>query len=381
MTWPMVALGEVMALDLDPHPVEAGSSYPNIGIYSFGRGTFVKPAIEAASTSASTLYRIRTGQIIYSRLFAFEGAYAAVPAEHDGMFVSNEFPTFTVDACRADPRYVGWLFRWQETWRALRLGAVGMGDRRQRVHPDRILAFRVALPPISVQRSIVDRLEAALKATDRLSDLQNGIRKDLAALIVRANETLQAGPVSLSEALLLDENRVSLVPDISYTQVGIRGFGGGLFRKGGVTAAETTYRHFNRLHAGQFVVSQVKGWEGAVAVCDDDHAGLFASPEYRTFRCDPSVLRPTYFAYLCRTSWFHAKLAPATRGQGARRERLRPEMLMALSIPLPPVDIQARLERIFARIDAASTASSAEDIEHLLPAMLHQAFGDSARTV
>ena len=109
MTWPMVTLGEVMSLDLDPHPVEAERAYPNVGIYSFGRGTFAKPPIDAASTSASRLYRIRKGQIVYSRLFAFEGAYASVPAEHDGMFVSNEFPTFTVDANRAEPAYIGWL--------------------------------------------------------------------------------------------------------------------------------------------------------------------------------------------------------------------------------------------------------------------------------
>lgn len=92
MTGQEVALGDVMALDLDPYRVEAGKTYPNIGIYSFGRGTFGKSAIDAAETSASTLYRVRAGQIIYSRLFAFEGAYASVPTEHEGAFVSNEFP-------------------------------------------------------------------------------------------------------------------------------------------------------------------------------------------------------------------------------------------------------------------------------------------------
>lgn len=223
-------------------------------------------------------------------------------------------------------------------------------------------------------------MDAAAAAVERIQVLQGSILEDLSALVVRANQSYEARSISLGGALMLDEDRVTLIPDISYPQVGIRGFGGGLFRKGGVTAADTTYRHFNQLHAGQFVVSQVKGWEGAVAVCDDTHAGLFASPEYRTFRCDPAVLRSTYFAYLCRTSWFHATLAPATRGQGARRERLRPEMLMAVSIPLPPVDVQKNLEHIFARVSAATSASSANDLDHLLPAMLHDAFGGGAPT-
>ena len=57
-----------------------------------GRGVFDKPPIEGTRTSAKTLYRIRSRQFIYSRLFAFEGAYAAVPPRCDGRYVSNEFP-------------------------------------------------------------------------------------------------------------------------------------------------------------------------------------------------------------------------------------------------------------------------------------------------
>lgn len=46
----------------------------------------------------------------------------------------------------------------------------------------------------------------------------------------------------------------------SYPQVGVRGFGGGLFSKAAVSGTETTYRTFNRLYAGAVVLSQVKGW-------------------------------------------------------------------------------------------------------------------------
>ena len=121
--------------------------------------------------------------------------------------------------------------------------------------------------------------------------------------------------------------------------------------------------------------SQVKGWEGAVAVCGPTHAGFFSSPEYRTFDCRRDRLRSTYLAHLCKLPWFHHCLSGLTRGQGARRERLRPEMLMELRIALPDIKRQAKLEQTLDRIETARIQSAVGELDQLLPAMLNRAFG------
>lgn len=122
-------------------------------------------------------------------------------------------------------------------------------------------------------------------------------------------------------------------------------------------------------------MSQVKGWEGAVAVCDAAFDGMFASPEYRTFRCVPERLRPTYLSHLCSTRGFHEQLAQLTRGQGARRERLRPEMLLDLNVPLPKVEAQALLEASFQRVLLVRREHEKTDLDSLLPSFLADAFG------
>ena len=76
--WQRVALGSVMTPVADRITVAPDGSYPNVGIYSYGRGLFAKPDIEGATTSAKILNRVRAGQFIYSRLFAFEGAYSYI---------------------------------------------------------------------------------------------------------------------------------------------------------------------------------------------------------------------------------------------------------------------------------------------------------------
>lgn len=379
MTWPMVALREILTPAVDRVALLPDQAYAQVTARLWGKGLTLRGTMTGAEIAASHQNRVRAGQFVISKIDARNGAFGVVPQTLDGAVVSNDFPVFDVANKIALTEYVAWVSR-TDWFVALCRRASEGSTNRVRLKQARFLNQHIPLPPVPEQRRIVQRLDAVAAAIERIHNLRCSIHEDLSALVVRTNQSYGARPTLLGDALVLDEDRVTLIPDISYPQIGIRGFGGGLFRKGGVTATDTTYRHFNQLHAGQFVVSQVKGWEGAVAVCDDVHAGLFASPEYRTFRCDPAVLRSAYFGYLCRTSWFHAKLAPATRGQGARRERLRPEMLLAVSIPLPPVDVQEQMERIFARVSAATSASSAKDLGHLLPAMLHQAFGGSAST-
>ena len=156
--WRRYELSEVMTPVADPVSVEADAQYPNMGILSFGRGVFNKAPIDGSRTSAKTLYRIRAGQFIYSRLFAFEGAYAAVPQEFDGRFVSNEFPTFDVDEDIADAQ----LSRRLLPLAADLATARALESRARRSPPARPcrggLGTDRLVPPAAIKDEIVDQL-------------------------------------------------------------------------------------------------------------------------------------------------------------------------------------------------------------------------------
>ena len=176
--WPKARLRDILSEASEACKVSAAETYPNFGIFSFGRGLFKKPPISGAATSAKVLYRVRQGQFIYSRLFAFEGAYGLVGDAFDGYYVSNEYPTFNVDTSQVLPEYLGLYFTWPAAWRALAKKTSGMGNRRRRLQPEQLLAHEVPLPALTEQRRIISEMEA-LKSTERL---QNSAAEDLQAL-------------------------------------------------------------------------------------------------------------------------------------------------------------------------------------------------------
>jgi type I restriction enzyme S subunit len=165
-----------------------------------------------------------------------------------------------------------------------------------------------------------------------------------------------------------------------YPQVGVRGFGGGLFPKLAISGTETSYKTFNRLYTGAIVLSQVKGWEGAIARCPIELDGWFVSPEYRTFRCKPGLASDEYFGELVSTEWFWSRLQEATRGVGARRERTRPEQFLNIELPVPVLADQLRIVEILKRQSPLKFKHAA--IRHanaaLLPATLERLFAGSA---
>ncbi len=144
-------LKAVMVESSERVQVEPQSAYGNLGIYSFGRGVFPKSPISGSKTSASWLHPVKPGQFIYSRLFAFEGAYASVPEDFHNYFVSNEFPSFDVDPSRLSARWLAYHLSTPLRWEAIGAHAQGLGGRRQRVPVPAVLNHEIALPPIEQQ--------------------------------------------------------------------------------------------------------------------------------------------------------------------------------------------------------------------------------------
>lgn len=186
--WIKGCLGDVLHLATDPISVKPEQSYPNVGVLNFARGLFAKPPIEGVTTSATTLYRVRAGQFVYSRLFAFEGAYAVVEKQHDGAFVSNEFPTFDINPEYASPSFLYAYFRSPGVWESIARGSKGLGDRRQRVKPDQVLNHQLWLPP----RRQLDLLAASVPVVVGLRSRHAAIREANTALLPATLERLFA---------------------------------------------------------------------------------------------------------------------------------------------------------------------------------------------
>jgi len=153
-------------------PVVETQSYRFVGVRSFAGGCFDAGEKLGSETRYSTLNAVVTGDFVYPKLMAWEGAFARVPEAFDGWVVSPEFCTFVIDTSTADPLYVDYFFRRPESWEEVAGRSIGTNVRRRRLYPDDFLAKEIRLPDIAEQRRIAARLERVLDVVKRLEEAQ-----------------------------------------------------------------------------------------------------------------------------------------------------------------------------------------------------------------
>ena len=374
--WPLVPLVDVLTRNDKLVTLLPAQQYRDVTIRLWGKGVVLRQIIYGADITSQRRSQVSQEQFILSRIYARNGAMGLVPTELDGAVVTNDFPTFNVNRERLLPAFLGWLCRTSAFVDTCRSASEGTTNR-VRLKEERFMKQEIRLPTVKEQQRIVGRIVSLFGKIEEVSELRHQINVKLTALKASLHFALSKGrQVQMDRLVVLEEVRVTVSPTEFYPQIGIRGFGGELFAKPALPGSETQYRHFNRLSTGHLVLSQVKGWEGAIAVCTSEFDGFFASPEYRTFRCIEENCDPEYLDVLVRSSWFRKLLQNATHGQGARRERTRPEQFAELVLSMPEIEDQqkaVRMLRSLNRIDAFAPHLTATN-NAMLPSILDSAF-------
>ncbi len=351
--------------------------YRFAGTYSFGRGIFAGETKQGSTFQLPKVQRVKADDFIYCKIMAWEGAFGVAPKAVEGCVLSGAFVVYEIDRTKLEPSFIDYYFKMRNVWKLIGSQSTGTNIRRRSLHPDQLEKATIPLPPLPEQRRIVAKIEELVAKMDEIQDLRETVDKSILSFTLSLHKRLSGSHiVKIGELIELSEDRQEIKAENDYPQIGIRGFGGGLFPKAASHGSETTYRYFNRLKADQIVLSQVKGWEGAIAVCPPEMEGYYASPEYRTFSCKCGDCDPAYMSFLVRTPWFHGMLAGATRGQGARRERTRPELFLSLTMPMPEYREQQWASRILQRLHKIPPyhSQTAAELDALLPSILDQAF-------
>jgi type I restriction enzyme, S subunit len=372
--YPVRPLGDALARVRQSTSVAESESYRITGIYSFGKGLINRNTIQGSETAYKYLTPLRTGQLVMSKLNAWEGALSVATSDFDGTYVSPEYPVFEIDQESADADYIRHLVSWPALWE--RLTPRGSMVRRKRTAPETLLATLVPLPGVAEQLRVAARISAITDDLDQifqLRDRSQRLSEEYINVTLRnIHENVQLGTV-LTEAY----DWVPILPDGRYHTVGIYSHGKGLFRRPVIDGTETQYHRYNRLHKDQFIYSKLFGREGALAIVENGFDDLLTSHEFPTFNIDQERVDINYLSHVVRWPGLHRKLRDQGTGVGSRRQRVNVGRLLATEVPLPSLPEQRELSIRLNRVEQAR--QMARDQATNVPA-LHASVLDAAFT-
>lgn len=264
--WCKLKIGDVLVRVKDGVQVNDFVTYSRITIRMAGKGVVLRDRVIGSEIGTKHQFVARAGQFVLSKIDARNGAFGVLPEECDNAIVTGNFWVFDVDHTRLDSRFFDYLSRSPEFVAACVAASDGTTNRRY-LQEDAFLQMVVPVPELTEQQAIVAHLDALAEKTQQVEAHLDAVERASSSLLLGLHQKLAAGRrVQLSDVLELREFSEAVTPTGSYPQVGVRGFGGGLFSKAAIGGTETSYTAFNRLYEGAIVLSQVKGWRARLPV-------------------------------------------------------------------------------------------------------------------
>ncbi|MFC3629008.1 restriction endonuclease subunit S [Paracoccus angustae] len=156
---PLRPLAEVAPLVRRPVEIDLDAAYPELGVRSFGRGTFHKPDLLGAELSWQKLFLVQQGDLVFSNIKAWEGAFAvAGPGDH-GRVGSHRYLTCVPTEGLATADFIWFYLQTHEGLGKVQAASPGSADRNRTLGQGALEAITVPAPPISHQHWF-DRLQA-----------------------------------------------------------------------------------------------------------------------------------------------------------------------------------------------------------------------------
>lgn len=148
---PRAAMGEIAPLVRRPVVIDLDASYPELGVRSFGKGTFHKPSLPGIEVGTKKLFTVEAGDLVFNIVFAWEGAVAVAAEADAGRVGSHRFLTCVPDPDKATSEFLRFWFLGEEGMLALGQASPGGAGRNRTLGIKALEASKVPVPSLDSQ--------------------------------------------------------------------------------------------------------------------------------------------------------------------------------------------------------------------------------------
>jgi type I restriction enzyme S subunit len=126
--------------------------YEEMGIRSFGKGTFKKPILNGRQVGNKRIYRIHEGDLVFNNVFAWEGAIAVAQKEDHGRVGSHRFIMYVPHEGNATSEFLCHHFLSERGIEDIRAASPGSAGRNRTLGLRKLEVIKVPIPDYKEQQ-------------------------------------------------------------------------------------------------------------------------------------------------------------------------------------------------------------------------------------
>jgi type I restriction enzyme S subunit len=152
--------------------VDLAQEYHELGVRSFGKGTFHKPSISGLKLGSKRILWIEPGDLILMNVFAWEGAIAAVQPEDEGRVGSHRYITCVPKLGRVTVPFLCFYLLTPEGLSRIRQASPGGAGRNRTLGLRKLEQIKVPVPDYDAQVWF-DKFQSKMNAIKTLQKESN----------------------------------------------------------------------------------------------------------------------------------------------------------------------------------------------------------------
>lgn len=176
---PYRSMAEIAPLVRREVAIDPDTSYTELGVRSFYKGTFHRRTVVGSEFTWQKMYWIEADDLIFSNIMAWEQAIALARPEDHGCVGNHRMLTCLTNRQQALPAFLAYYFTTEEGFAKVYAASPGTAARNRTLVAGNLEAIEVPIPPLVAQQAFVDSQGTitALKARHA------AIRADSAAML------------------------------------------------------------------------------------------------------------------------------------------------------------------------------------------------------
>lgn len=390
-TWKIAKLGEILTQMSRQEVIDPNKQYRLLGIRLDGAGPFLRETKLGSEISVNMLSRVESGDFIYSRLFAWRGAFGIIDSGLKGCYVSGEFPTFATNPNCLDLNFLLYWFRLPTTLKAVAASCTGSTPlTRNRFKKEFFLALDIPLPPLEEQQRIVARIEKLATKIGEAHHLREQSVQETEALLdsakvaILGEDHLKDFRVRLAEADVhinresRDPFRSDPLGVFTYIDISSVGKGPSVITAGKeIPTKEAPSRARRVIRKNDLIISTVRPNLRTFAKVGEELDNQICSTGFAVITCGPSLIQDFLLHQFCSPLLVDQCVGRTTGGHYPAINDANFRNIVIIAPPLPEQRrIIAELDEMQKKIDALKRlqAETAAELKALLPAILDRAF-------
>ena len=161
--------------------LEVDKKYKILGVRVYAKGVFIsREAIGSSLITETTkyYYKAKSNHLFWCKVDTKNGAFGITKEEHDGCFASHNMSFAKINTNKISVEFLQLMFqekRFQEYLDSFMVGTTN----RQYIKFDELLAIQIPLPPLAVQKTLVEAYTAKTMLAKQKEEKANELEKSI----------------------------------------------------------------------------------------------------------------------------------------------------------------------------------------------------------